>query len=84
MDNSSRFFENRECEYFPCHKLEGDFNCLFCYCPMYQYEDCLGDGKYIEKNGRRIKVCTDCTFPHKAENYEEIMRFLKEKANGHT
>ena len=26
------FFQNKECEYFPCHKgvKEEDFNCLFC------------------------------------------------------
>lgn len=31
------FFQNKECEYFPCHKgvKEEDFNCLFCYCPLY-------------------------------------------------
>ena len=29
------FFQNRDCEYFPCHatKHPEDFNCLFCYCP---------------------------------------------------
>ncbi len=29
------WFQNRECEYFPCHKgvREEEFNCLFCYCP---------------------------------------------------
>ena len=34
--NSSRFFENRACAYFPCHAgMEGEaFNCLFCYCPL--------------------------------------------------
>ena len=31
------FFQNRDCEYFPCHatKHPEDFNCLFCYCPLY-------------------------------------------------
>ena len=35
------FFQNKECEYFPCHKNadKESFNCLFCYCPLY----CLGD-----------------------------------------
>ena len=80
MDNSYKFFENRECEYFPCHKLDGDFNCLFCYCPMYGYEDCPGTGTYVKKNGRRVKVCTDCTFPHKPENYEEVIKFLHRKS----
>ena len=34
---SSSFFQNRACEYFPCHEgvAPEDFNCLFCYCPLY-------------------------------------------------
>lgn len=82
MENSYKFFENRQCEFFPCHKLEGDFNCLFCYCPMYLYEDCPGTGVYVEKNGIRVKACTDCIFPHKPENYEAVVEFLKSKING--
>lgn len=79
MENSYRFFENRQCGFFPCHRLEGDFNCLFCYCPMYPYEDCPGTGVYAEKNGRRVKICTDCVFPHKPENYGAVVEFLKTK-----
>ena len=32
------FYTNKECEYYPCHPVpEGtEFNCLFCYCPMYR------------------------------------------------
>ena len=42
MENSYRYFKNEKCKYFPCHKVEKetDFNCLFCYCPLNQYEDC--------------------------------------------
>ena len=29
MKNSYRFFENRDCQYFPCHQGLEDFNCLF-------------------------------------------------------
>ena len=31
------FFQNSECEYFPCHKGADPktFSCLFCYCPLY-------------------------------------------------
>ena len=31
------FFQNRACEFFPCHKGADaeNFNCLFCYCPLY-------------------------------------------------
>lgn len=78
MENSHRFFENRQCRYFPCHSGLTDFNCLFCYCPMYHLEKCPGNPRYLEKNGRTIKVCTQCTFPHRPENYDEVIRILKE------
>ncbi|MDE6662934.1 MAG: cysteine-rich small domain-containing protein [Lachnospiraceae bacterium] len=77
MNNSYRFFENRACKYFPCHKGLDDFNCLFCYCPLYLKEKCLGNPEYIEKGGKRIKDCTKCTFPHKPENYDVVIQFLK-------
>ncbi|MCM1385798.1 MAG: cysteine-rich small domain-containing protein [Bacillus sp. (in: Bacteria)] len=77
MKNSSRYFENKECEYFPCHDRTGDFNCLFCYCPLYQKENCPGSSRYLEKNGRRIKDCSGCTFPHQPENYEAVIEGLK-------
>lgn len=79
MNNSYRFFENKECKYYPCHQNIENVNCLFCYCPMYNYENCLGNNKYIEKNGKRIKVCTDCTFPHKADNYDKVIEFLRQQ-----
>lgn len=78
MQNSYRFFENRACQYFPCHKGLEDFNCLFCFCPMYLREDCPGNPKYIEKSGKKIKDCSDCTFPHRFENYDKIIQYLKE------
>ena len=36
------WFQNRDCEYFPCHDdvREEEFNCLFCYCPLYRSKDC--------------------------------------------
>lgn len=77
MGNSHRFFENRECEYFPCHKSTGDFNCLFCYCPLYAREDCPGNPLYRNKDGKRIKDCTNCIFPHRPENYDEVLRQLR-------
>lgn len=57
MENSSRYFENKECQYFPCHKALADFNCLFCYCPLYLRETCPGNPKYFETNGKRTKDC---------------------------
>lgn len=78
MENSHRFFENKDCKYFPCHKDLDEFNCLFCYCPMYTSEHCLGNPEYMEKKGKRIKVCTNCSFPHQPENYDKIIKFLVE------
>lgn len=78
MENNARFFENNNCEHFPCHKGLKEFNCLFCYCPFYAWEKCPGKNHYIERpNGSRVKVCTDCTLPHEPENYDLIMDLLR-------
>ena len=68
-----KFFQNKECEYFPCHKCENTekFSCLFCYCPLYALGDkCGGNFTYTEGG---IKDCSACLIPHRAENYEKIM-----------
>lgn len=78
MENSHRFFENKDCKYFPCHEGLGEFNCMFCYCPLYHKEHCSGKPNYIEKNGKQIKVCKECVFPHCAENYDAMIQMLKE------
>ncbi len=76
MENSYRYFENRACQYYPCHKGSEHINCLFCYCPLYYLTHCPGNYRYIEVNGKSIKECTDCTFPHEAESYDTIMALL--------
>ena len=70
------FFRNVECEYFPCHKVDNsdDFNCLFCYCPLYLFENCGGNFFFTDKG---VKDCSNCTVPHKAENYKYIVNKLK-------
>lgn len=67
------FFQNTNCEYFPCHKNvpSEDFNCLFCYCPLYALGDKCGGGFKYNKKG--IKDCTDCTIPHRRECYGRIL-----------
>lgn len=79
MKNTYRYFENRECEYYPCHEGLDGINCLFCYCPMYNYGKCPGECRYIESDGRKIKDCSGCDFPHRAENYDKIIAFLSKK-----
>ncbi|MCM1467844.1 MAG: cysteine-rich small domain-containing protein [Alistipes sp.] len=71
-----KFFQNRSCEYFPCHNLpEDELNCLFCYCPLYCLgKECGGDFEYT-KNG--IKSCMNCTKPHGKDGYEHIMGKMK-------
>lgn len=74
--NSFKYFENRDCKYYPCHKAE-HINCLFCYCPLYLKDDCPGTYTWItKKNGTKIKSCMDCMWPHQAENYEKTMKLL--------
>ena len=68
-----KFFQNCECEFFPCHKgvKEEEFNCLFCYCPLYALGDrCGGCFQYL---GNGIKDCSACVRPHMRENYDEIL-----------
>ena len=68
-----KFNQNKNCEFFPCHKCSDSdsFNCLFCYCPLYPLGDqCGGNFSYLE-NG--IKDCSNCLIPHRAENYDRIM-----------
>ena len=57
-----------------------EINCLFCYCPMYRIEKCPGHPDYMEVDGKVIKECTNCTFPHIPENYEKVIKIL-EKAD---
>ncbi len=79
------FFQNTRCEYFPCHETQHpeDFNCLFCYCPLYALgKKCGGNFSYTESG---IKDCSGCLVPHKRDNYtyinsrySEIMELARE------
>ena len=66
------YFCNKECEFFPCHKLpeNGFFNCLFCYCPLYALGDKCGGGFRYTENG--VKDCSKCTIPHSEIGYSYV------------
>ena len=66
------FFQNKDCAYFPCHTGADpeNFNCLFCYCPLYVLGEACGGSFTYTSNG--IKDCSNCLRPHKRENYEII------------
>lgn len=68
-----KFVQNISCEFFPCHEgvNSKDFNCLFCYCPLYALGDKCGGAFSYTDNG--IKDCSACTKPHRRENYDRIM-----------
>lgn len=67
------FFQNRECEYFPCHDIENaeDFNCLFCFCPLYALGKHCGGNCTFRSNGN--KDCSGCTLPHERANYQKVL-----------
>ncbi len=74
------FMQNRDCEYFPCHEgiPEEDFNCLFCYCPLYTLgRACGGNAVYTED---AVKSCAGCSFPHRRENYDAVIARFPELA----
>lgn len=59
---NSKFFENKDCEYYPCHENMEEINCLFCYCPLFSYcPNCDGE---------------KCEYNHKRESYDKIIETL--------
>jgi len=73
-----KFVQNRSCEYFPCHKdvSTEEFNCLFCYCPLYVLgENCGGSYSYTSGG---IKDCSACLRPHRREGYDDLLCRLEE------
>ena len=68
-------FQHKECEYFPCHSTgnQDQFNCLFCFCPLYTIENCGGNAKKTETG---IKDCSNCLVPH--FSYDHVISKLKE------
>lgn len=78
MRDNYKFFSHKNCEFFPCHKVKNldDFNCLFCYCPLYVLGNkCGGNFSYNEKG---IKNCSKCVLPHKKQNYDYIIKKFNE------
>lgn len=73
-ENSYKWFSNKECKYYPCHK-DGETNCLFCFCPLYNFENCGGN---FVINKRGLKDCKDCKIPHSEGGYEYIINKIIE------
>ena len=72
------FFQNKACEYFPCHAGADPetFSCIFCYCPLYALgEHCGGNFTYANTG---VKDCSGCLRPHKRECYGDITKKVGE------
>lgn len=73
MGHNYKFVQNKACEFFPCHDMdEEEFNCLFCYCPLYALkENCGGNPSFLEDG---TKDCSLCTVTHKKDSgYNHVM-----------
>lgn len=70
-----KFFQHRECEYFPCHKTDNadGFSCLMCFCPLYHKTDCGGNYTVLDNE---VKDCTNCLVPHC--NYDYVIKKIYE------
>lgn len=83
------YFSHKECEYYPCHKNADpeNFNCLFCYCPLYALgEGCGGNFCFTEQG---VKDCSNCLIPHEkggfiyiTDNFPKIIEMMKRDAEG--
>ncbi|MBQ2897238.1 MAG: cysteine-rich small domain-containing protein [Clostridia bacterium] len=72
MENNFSYFQNYKCTYFPCHKNAGEnFNCMFCYCPLYALGDKCGGNFTYTQDG--IKDCSDCFIPHSENGYSYVI-----------
>lgn len=76
------YFSHRACEYFPCHPGADpqNFNCLFCFCPLYPLGRACGGGFVYLPDGR--KDCSGCLYPHLRENYGDIIRRCGQLSSG--
>lgn len=55
-----------------CHDMK-DICCTFCYCPLYEEENCGGNYSILE-NG--IKDCSNCEKPHTKEFVRKFLMKL--------
>ena len=77
MSEHYKFFQNRECEYFPCHKTNDPehFNCLFCFCPLYALGERCGGGLQYTENG--IRTAPPACSPPPGELRPHLRRFAE-------
>jgi glycerophosphoryl diester phosphodiesterase len=71
--------EAGECQYYPCHHIDGQ-DCTHCFCPLYPCKD-PELGRFIKtKRGKRLWSCVDCTLVHRPK----VARYLSEHPEAST
>lgn len=81
MRNAKKGFTNARCPAFPCHKGvdEREFNCLFCFCPLYHINECGGTPRWISTEIGQMKDCALCSKPHMGEEgYDFVLNRLEQ------
>jgi len=80
-DNDHTYFSNRNFHYFPYHKGGNteNFNCMFCYCPLYGLDNSCGGNFTYTQSG--VKDCSNCLLPHSLDGYAYITKKLGSKTN---
>lgn len=74
------FYQNKRCPFFPCHHniSANQFNCKFCYCPLFLVPNCGGNYVVLEDG---TKDCSKCIIPHTTDGPQYILEVLRDLYN---
>jgi iron complex transport system ATP-binding protein len=77
IDATSDLYNQLDSICMKCHNVDSSINCMFCYCPLYDNENC-GGNPVILSNG--VKDCSNCIKPHTKEFVKDfLMKTYKEE-----
>ena len=77
IDHTDNFYLEEDSICRKCHDTGNDINCLFCFCPFYELEDCGGDYIVLESG---IKDCSGCMLRHDREFIVAFFEAIYENA----
>ncbi len=72
------FFQNRLCEYYPCHPVQTPRPSAACFATVRSTPWVTGCGGNFHYTPNGIKDCTHCLRPHIRENYSKILEKMPE------
>jgi len=71
IESTNGLYNQKDSICHKCHEVEGDLNCFFCFCPLYDEFEC-GVNYIILENG--LKDCSVCLKPHEEEFIKEQLK----------